>query len=71
MCTQYVSMVNLECHIGYSGFIGKTCENNEAGKWKECKGDGNKSALCILHFCKSLNTVFVLDLFVPELCVLS
>ena len=51
MCTQYVSMVNPRCHIGYLGFVGKTCENSDAGKWKECKGDGSENALCRLHVC--------------------
>ena len=51
MCTQYVSTVNPKCHIGYPGFVGKTYENSEAGKWKEWKGDGNESALSRLHVC--------------------
>jgi len=51
MCTQYVSTVNQGCHIGYPRFVGKKYENNEAGKRKECKGDGNESALCRLHVC--------------------
>jgi len=51
MCTQYVPIVNPECRIGYPRFVGKTFENSEVGKWEECKGDENKSALCRLYFC--------------------
>jgi len=54
MCTQYVSIVNSGCHIGYPRFVDKTCENSEVGKWKECKeckGYKNRSALCRLHVC--------------------
>jgi len=51
MCTQYVSIVNPGCHIGYPGFVDKMCQDSETAKWKDCKGDENKSALCRLHFC--------------------
>jgi len=51
MFIQYIPMVNLGCHIGYAGFVGKTCENIEAEKWNECKGDESESTLCRLHVC--------------------
>jgi len=41
MCSQYVYMVNPGCHIGYPGFVVKTCKNSEAMNWKERNGDGN------------------------------